>query len=90
MSFLPKPPPRFWVVDTGLLLEPVATRMPATQLSASWALRPKRARRRRRLSRSSRVLSSGGRFEPLLALTSYGPLSLSLAKSTISLLLPSA
>lgn len=87
MSFLPNPPPRVWVVDTGLLSEPVPMRMPAVQSSATWAFMPSRARRRNRFSRSSRVLSKGGRLELLLGLTSYGPLSLSLAKSTISLLL---
>lgn len=76
------------MVDTGLLSEPVPMRMPALQLSDSAALRPKRARRRSRLSRSSRVLSSGGRPELVFGLTSYGPSSLSSAKSVIWLLLP--
>ncbi|MNW00361.1 hypothetical protein D3C71_1958430 [compost metagenome] len=75
------------MVDTGLLSEPVPMRIPAVQSGAITAFMPRRARRRSRFSRSSRVLSNGGRLVLLLGFTSYGPLLLSLAKSTISLLL---
>jgi len=75
------------VVDTGLLSEPVPMRMPAVHSGEITAFIPSRARSRNRLVRSSRVLSNGGRLVLLLGFTSYGPLLLSLAKSTISLLL---
>ncbi|MNL05138.1 hypothetical protein D3C87_1257200 [compost metagenome] len=75
------------MVDTGLLSEPVPIRIPAVHCGEISAFMPSRARMRNWLVRSSRVLSSGGRLVLLFGLTSYGPLLLSLAKSTISLLL---
>ncbi|MNR57631.1 hypothetical protein D3C85_1784510 [compost metagenome] len=57
-------------MDTGLLSEPVPMRMPAVHCGAITAFMPRRARRRNRFSRSSRVLSNGGRLELLLGLTS--------------------
>ncbi|MNT14697.1 hypothetical protein D3C72_1497120 [compost metagenome] len=49
------PLPRVWLVETGELSLPVATRTSAEIQLSIWAFRPKRARMRARW-RSSRVL----------------------------------
>src|SRR3546814_5015612 len=59
ISFLPKPPPSDWVVDTGLSSFPLASRTPAVTPSVTCAVNPMRARILIRLLRSRVVLSNG-------------------------------